>query len=135
MNATRVYGEALGMAGPLVRVLAQIVVGHDAEAEPHRKGEAQPPGKDDAPEHPIRHVEDEEYGGRIAVIAHQVTGRHTPDQRQEPHAHEQPAFAAGMAEKLLFFAGIQGSLFHIGGNRDDSSRGWDCYTKSPTRAE
>src|SRR5262249_39945431 len=115
MNATRVYGEALGIPCPLVRVLAQIVVRHDAEAEPHRKRQAQTPRKNDTPEHPVGHTENEGYGRWIAVVAHEVTGHHTPDQCQEPDAHEQPAFAAGMAEELLHFAGIKGWFLHDGG--------------------
>src|SRR5579864_4659883 len=125
MKATKVYELALtslaannptpkrlAMAGPLVRVLAQIVVRHDAEAEPHRKRQAQSPGKDDAPEHPVRHAENEDDSFRIALVTHQEAGRHAPDQRREPHAQEQHTFAARMAKKLLLFAGIQGRFFH-----------------------
>src|SRR6516225_2869057 len=113
MNATNVYGEASGMSGLLVlRVLAQIVVRHDAKAEPYRKSEAQSPRKNHAPEHPVGHAEDEGNGGRIALVTHQVAGRHAPDQRHEPDGQQQPAFAARMAEELLLFAGIAAWFGH-----------------------
>src|SRR5260370_23865178 len=119
MKETRVYEVALGpsaannplakrlgMAGPLVRVLPESVVGHEEEAKPHRKDQAQAPGEDDAPEYPVGHAENEDDAGRIALVAHEIAGRHAPNQGQQPHAQKQPAFTAGVAEETLFFAGI-----------------------------
>src|SRR5262245_33754812 len=117
-NATRVYGEATGsaasappsarrldMAGPLVRVAAQIVIDHECETEPYGKSQAHGPGHRDAPEDPVGHAEGQADVIRRTPVAVDIGVADAPDQGQGPDGHDNQALAAGMAEQLLFFAG------------------------------
>ena len=83
---------------------AKVVVGHEGEAKPGREGENDDPGDDNAPENPIRDADNESDRSRIATIAEQVANGEEPSQRKGPDRHDEQAFAARVAQELLFLS-------------------------------
>src|SRR5215831_11329800 len=100
------------MAGALVGVAAQVVVGHEEETEPYREEQAQAPGQHHRPEDPVRHPQDQADVRGVAVVAEDVAGADAPGEAGGPDGHDEEPFPAGVAEQLLLLAGRWGRRGH-----------------------
>src|SRR5260370_28081293 len=101
------------MAATFVGVLAKVIIGHVGETEPDGEGQASSPREHHAPPYPIGNAENQADFFRPPLIAQDVGGADTPDEGRRPDHHDKKAFAARIAQELLFLAsGFVAVLWH-----------------------
>src|SRR3954451_5370958 len=91
----------------LFRIVAEIVVGHEGEAEPGGEHEDDPPRQYDGPEDPVGHPQNQ-MDFALGVVAQDVSGPDAPGESDGPDNHDEQAFAPSMAQELLLLVGRTG---------------------------
>src|SRR5437870_5211976 len=97
----------------LEAILAQVIIRHEEEAKPNRKGEAQHPGEHDAPEDPVGHAEDQADVLHVPAVTEDVRRADAPAEGKRPDDQNDETFVPRMAQQPLLLAGVFGRLAHV----------------------